>query len=115
MGADLGGIGKGYAVDSVIRQLRTAGVKAAMVDAGPARFMRWGSRRGKKAGWCACRNPGTVRSYGKVNWWVTWLHLSNRLHSFHRPTSRPSRYVPSSPGWPSLNHDRKGPSLTLRE
>src|SRR5579859_223946 len=46
---------------------------------------------------------------------MTWLHLSKRLHSFHCPTSRPSRYVPSSPGWPGLNQDRKGPSLTLRE
>ncbi len=50
MELDLGGIGKGYAVDSVIRQLRTAGVKAAMVDAGSSTIYALGAPPGKK-GW----------------------------------------------------------------
>jgi thiamine biosynthesis lipoprotein len=50
MELDLGGIGKGYAVDSVIRQLRTAGVKAAMVDAGSSTIYALGAPPGEK-GW----------------------------------------------------------------
>lgn len=50
MELDLGGIGKGYAVDRVIRQLRTAGVKAAMVDAGSSTIYALGAPPGKK-GW----------------------------------------------------------------
>ena len=50
MELDLGGIGKGYAVDRVIRQLRIAGVKAALVDAGSSTLYAIGAPPGKK-GW----------------------------------------------------------------
>ena len=50
MELDLGGIGKGYAVDRVIGQLRAAGVKAAMVDAGSSTIYALGAPPGKD-GW----------------------------------------------------------------
>jgi FAD:protein FMN transferase len=50
MELDLGGIGKGYAVDRVIEQLRAAGVKTAMVDAGSSTLYALGTPPGKK-GW----------------------------------------------------------------
>ena len=50
MELDLGGIGKGYAVDRVIALLRRAGVKAAMVDAGSSTLYALGEPPGKK-GW----------------------------------------------------------------
>jgi thiamine biosynthesis lipoprotein len=50
MELDLGGIGKGYAVDRVIALLRTAGVRAAMVDAGSSTMNALGTPPGKK-GW----------------------------------------------------------------
>jgi len=50
MELDLGGIGKGYAADRVIQQLRTAGVKAAMVDAGSSSIATIGAPPGTQ-GW----------------------------------------------------------------
>jgi thiamine biosynthesis lipoprotein len=50
MELDLGGIGKGYAVDRVVRILRAAGVKAAFVDAGSSTLYAMGGPPGKK-GW----------------------------------------------------------------
>jgi thiamine biosynthesis lipoprotein len=50
MELDLGGIGKGYAVDRVIEVLRNAGVKTAMVDAGSSTMYALGAPPGKK-GW----------------------------------------------------------------
>ena len=50
MELDLGGIGKGYAVDRVIRKLRTAGVKAAMVNAGSSTIYALGAPPEEK-GW----------------------------------------------------------------
>ena len=50
MELDLGGIGKGYAVDRVIAQLRAAGVKTAMVDAGSSTLYALGEPPGKE-GW----------------------------------------------------------------
>ena len=50
MELDLGGIGKGYAVDRVIAILRAAGVKVAMVDAGSSTLYALGAPPGKK-GW----------------------------------------------------------------
>jgi thiamine biosynthesis lipoprotein len=50
MELDVGGIGKGYAVDRVIALLRGAGVKTAMVDAGSSTLYALGAPPGKK-GW----------------------------------------------------------------
>ncbi len=50
MELDLGGIGKGYAVDRVIAVLRGAGVKTAMVDAGSSTLYALSAPPGKK-GW----------------------------------------------------------------
>jgi thiamine biosynthesis lipoprotein len=50
MELDLGGIGKGYAVDRVIALLRNAGVKTAMVDAGSSTLYALGAPPAKK-GW----------------------------------------------------------------
>jgi FAD:protein FMN transferase len=50
MELDLGGIGKGYAVDRVVTLLRRAGVKAAMVDAGSSTLYALGEPPGEK-GW----------------------------------------------------------------
>lgn len=47
---DLGGIGKGYAVDRVVGILRGAGVKVAMVDAGSSTLYALGAPPGEK-GW----------------------------------------------------------------
>jgi len=50
---DLGGIGKGYAVDRVAALLRAAGVKAALVDAGSSTVYALGAPPGKteSSGW----------------------------------------------------------------
>jgi len=58
MELDLGGIGKGYAVDRVIRQLRMAGVKAAMVDAGSSTLYAIGAPPGKKGWLVGVPKPG---------------------------------------------------------
>ncbi|HWY68981.1 MAG TPA: FAD:protein FMN transferase [Terriglobales bacterium] len=50
MELDMGGIGKGYAVDRVIDILRDAGVKAALVDAGSSTLYALGAPPGKE-GW----------------------------------------------------------------
>jgi FAD:protein FMN transferase len=50
MELDLGGIGKGYAVDRVVALLRAAGVKTAMVDAGSSTLYALGAPPGEK-GW----------------------------------------------------------------
>jgi thiamine biosynthesis lipoprotein len=50
MELDLGGIGKGYAVDRVVGILRVAGVKVAMVDAGSSTLYALGAPPGEK-GW----------------------------------------------------------------
>jgi thiamine biosynthesis lipoprotein len=50
MELDLGGIGKGYAVDRVVTLLREAGVQAAFVDAGSSTVYALGSPPGKN-GW----------------------------------------------------------------
>jgi thiamine biosynthesis lipoprotein len=55
MELDLGGIGKGYAVDHVITLLRNAGVQRAMVDAGSSTLYALGAPPGKN-GW-AVRVP----------------------------------------------------------
>jgi thiamine biosynthesis lipoprotein len=47
---DMGGIGKGYAVDRVIELLRDAGVKSALVDAGSSTLYALGAPPGKD-GW----------------------------------------------------------------
>jgi len=50
MELDMGGIGKGYAVDRVIDLLREAGVKSALVDAGSSTLYALGAPPGKD-GW----------------------------------------------------------------
>jgi thiamine biosynthesis lipoprotein len=50
MELDLGGIGKGYAVDRVVALLREAGVQAALVDAGSSTVYALGSPPGTN-GW----------------------------------------------------------------
>ncbi len=50
MELDLGGIGKGYAVDRVVAILREAGVMVAMVDAGSSTLYAMGAPPGEK-GW----------------------------------------------------------------
>jgi thiamine biosynthesis lipoprotein len=50
MELDLGGIGKGYAVDRVVGILRDAGVRVAMVDAGSSTLYALSAPPGKK-GW----------------------------------------------------------------
>ena len=50
MELDMGGIGKGYAVDRVVDVLRDAGVKAALVDAGSSTLYALGAPPGKD-GW----------------------------------------------------------------
>jgi thiamine biosynthesis lipoprotein len=50
MELDLGGIGKGYAVDRVVDILREAGVKSAVVDAGSSTLYALGAPPGKD-GW----------------------------------------------------------------
>jgi thiamine biosynthesis lipoprotein len=50
MELDLGGIGKGYAVDRVVSILRAAGVKRGFVDAGSSTLYAIGAPPGKK-GW----------------------------------------------------------------
>jgi thiamine biosynthesis lipoprotein len=47
---DPGGIGKGYAIDSVVRLLKESGVKRALVGAGTSSYYGLGSPPGK-AGW----------------------------------------------------------------
>jgi len=50
MEIDLGGIGKGYAVDRVVELLRNGGVHAALVDAGSSTLFAMGAPPGA-AGW----------------------------------------------------------------
>jgi thiamine biosynthesis lipoprotein len=50
MELDLGGIGKGYAVDRVVTLFREAGVQAAFIDAGSSSVYALGSPPGKD-GW----------------------------------------------------------------
>src|SRR5207248_2554798 len=50
MEIDLGGIGKGYAVDRMVEMLRNAGVQSALVDAGSSTLFAMGAPPGA-AGW----------------------------------------------------------------
>ena len=61
MELDMGGIGKGYAVDRVIDLLREAGVKSALVDAGSSTLYALGAPPGKDGWKVVVPKPG-VRS-----------------------------------------------------
>lgn len=54
---DLGGIGKGYAVDRVVEVLRGHGIKTAMIDAGGSTIFAMGSPPGETAWTVHMRDP----------------------------------------------------------
>jgi thiamine biosynthesis lipoprotein len=63
MRIDLGGVGKGYAVDRAVAVLRAAGVRAALVNAGGSTLYGLGSPPGEPA-WRVSLEAAGGRSYG---------------------------------------------------
>jgi thiamine biosynthesis lipoprotein len=71
MELDLGGIGKGYAVDQAVKILRSAGVTSALVSSGTSSIYALGSPPGIHGWKVTLRDPYDARKAGDV------LHLQN--------------------------------------
>ncbi len=86
---DLGGIGKGYAVDRVVSILRELGVKSALVDAGSSSIYALGMPPGK-AGWnVRIPQPGNkAETISTVMLRDTSLSTSGNYEKFFRLNGR---------------------------
>jgi len=89
MELDMGGIGKGYAVDRVIDVLRDGGVKAALVDAGSSTLYALGAPPGKDGWKVIVPRPGDrSRAVAEVILHDTSLSTSGSYEKFFRLNGR---------------------------
>jgi len=95
---DLGGIGKGYAVDQMIGVLREWSVRAALVHGGQSSVYCLGSPPGKKSWTLNLRGPGEPgESFGSV-------HVSDRSLSGSAVLENWRHIIDSRTGRPAMGH-----------
>ena len=89
MELDLGGIGKGYAVDQVVSVLRDAGVTSALIDAGSSTLYALGAPPGKNVWKVMVPKPGQrSQPVSEVGLRDTSLSTSGSYEKFFRLNGR---------------------------